>query len=168
MDAATLFERILVGVDDGGLAADAVAQASALARELGSDLRLVHAVDIARPQWVQLTEAELETFHATAHWKAVELLDERELAERLGSALPHHVGEWIAAEVARQLPLYQIGYPAERVASESSATVPAGLEGGRLGRRVLAPAARALAARARPRAGHRALPELRPLERRRA
>jgi len=46
MEAATFFERILVGVDSRGLASDAAVRAFDLADRLGSKASLVHADEV--------------------------------------------------------------------------------------------------------------------------
>jgi len=66
MDATHLFEHVLVGIDCEGLAGDALDRGLALSRQLGSELHLVHAVDIPRPMWIGISAEELARMHSAA------------------------------------------------------------------------------------------------------
>lgn len=65
MQPAHLFHKILVGVDEQGLATQAVVRAAALAKQLGSRLTLVQAVEVPPPLWLGIDEQELADMHAS-------------------------------------------------------------------------------------------------------
>lgn len=80
MEASDLFKRILVGVDDAGLAKNAILRAAALGEALDADIELVHVIEVPPPLWPR---DATPVMHATAiaHSRArmLELLGEMDL-----------------------------------------------------------------------------------------
>jgi len=62
----SIFQRILVAIDDEGLATGAIARGLELADAFASDLRFVHAVEVPAAQWPNVDEATLAALHADA------------------------------------------------------------------------------------------------------
>jgi len=75
-----IFQRILVGVDAEGLARAAVVRGYDLARELESELELVHAVEVPPPLWPGIGEEQLSEMHAAvidaSRQRTLQALDE--------------------------------------------------------------------------------------------
>ncbi len=61
-----LFRRILVAVDDRGLALNAAVRAFDLAEKLGSDLHVVHALPVPAAYWDEVDDEELAKRYAPA------------------------------------------------------------------------------------------------------
>ena len=70
MNAQKTLQRILVGLDSDGLAANALVRAARLAEATGARLDLVHAVEVPPPLWLGIDDAELASIHATTLVKA--------------------------------------------------------------------------------------------------
>ena len=83
MEPADSMKRILVAIDSEGLAVGAVERALRLSDELGSSVKLVHAVDVPPPLWPGVSAKALTEMHASALVAARErVLRELEEARR--------------------------------------------------------------------------------------
>ena len=86
MEHLRLFRRILVGVDEGGLAANAILRGVQLADRFNAQLDLLHAVDIPPSLWPGLSDEERARMHGSAMARA-----RKAALEVLAEALPGQV-----------------------------------------------------------------------------